>query len=538
LYLINNSYQFVTNGSGQYIFAAGAAQNPSNNLLTSGSWTWEGIVKYTPAAVAAGVMTNPTQSLARLCVTGSVTSNTNGSAGIIANLLAISSSVQPKLVLYVCPGSLTGTSPVLKLEIDTPVPNVFTGPIVPGVFNGDRWNVSFGCQRGDDGLGSPVSSSYFLRLGYQNNGEIICYSSTSSFFQECPNGELNAFRQINSASNASGSFLAIGSQQIVASGSGSGYAYLNNILAAPLEARTTYFNGWMSNVRFWSRALTRAEWREHVRNYGSTGVESPLTNWNYATTPSGSWGRLRLNAMTKQDVRTANASASLGLIGSITFLDFSENGFSLVGSGFPTNQQSVVGEIFDLSFFSPYYDEASSNEKVRARGFLNAALLQDAPWAGVAPVYEVDPSEKPTDDVRFIMEFSLIDALNRDIVAMFATLDALDNAIGSPELVFSPDYPDLAKLRSIYFNRVKDKLNFQAFFEFFRWFDSSIGTFIEQLIPRKTRFKGVNFTIESHMLERAKQEYFSSEIYLGDSIRQRLDAVILLQQIAGSVSKH
>jgi hypothetical protein len=90
----------------------------------------------------------------------------------------------------------------------------------------------------------------------------------------------------------------------------------------------------------------------------------------------------------------------------------------------------------------------------------------------------------------------------------------------------------------MYFNRIKDKLNFQAFFEFFRWFDTSVGTFIQQLVPRKTRFKGTNFTIESHMLERAKQQYLFSEMYLGDSNRQRLTSVLLLQQVAGSVKKY
>ena len=217
---------------------------------------------------------------------------------------------------------------------------------------------------------------------------------------------------------------------------------------------------------------------------------------------------------------------------------YSENGFSLTGSGFPIDSESVVGEIFDLSYLSPYFDEASSNEKVRVRSYNDFELVEQTPWAALAPVYEITPSEQPTDDVRFIIEFSLIDALNRDIVAMFATLDAIDNALGAPELLFSPDYPDLDRLRNVYFNRIKEKLNFQAFFEFFRWFDTSIGTFIQQLIPRKTRFKGTNFTIESHMLERHKQEYLSSEIYLGDSIRRNLDAVILLQQIAGNVRKY
>lgn len=513
----------------------GVSNNKSDGLLTSGSWTWEGIVKYTPASRL--LMQSATQSLARLCVaTGTITSSikpdvlAHENLGVIANLIAISSSIDPKLVLYLRSGDTTSatSSPLVRVELSTPD---------PGIFNYDRWNVSFGCQRGDDGLDSPASSSYFLRLGYQNDGRIEFFETTSSFYQETTTGN-NVLRKLNSTSNASGSFFAVGTRQIIDSGTGATWLYLNDNSIAPTEARVTDFTGRLSNVRFWSKALSETEWREHVRNYNSVGVEDPLVNWNYVHTRTGSFEHLRMNTLIRQDDRQANATASLGTVGSLQFIDFSENGFHLTGSGFPINEDIVVGETFDMSYLSPYFDEASSNEKVRIRSYQDYELVQQTPWAGVAPVYEIVASEQPTDDVRFIIEFSLIDALNRDIISMFATLDAIDNALGSPELIFSPDYPDLDRLRSAYFNRVKNKLNFQAFFEFFRWFDTSVGTFIQQLIPRKTRFKGTNFTIESHMLERAKQQYFFSEMYLGDSNRQMLASAILLQQIAGICKKY
>ena len=151
---------------------------------------------------------------------------------------------------------------------------------------------------------------------------------------------------------------------------------------------------------------------------------------------------------------------------------------------------------------------------------------------------EIIKSEEPTDDTRFVIEFSLIDALNRDIITMFGTLDDMNNAIGNPELVYSPDYPTLENMREIYFNRLSSKLNFKAFFEFYRWFDTSIGTFIQQLVPRKTRFKGTNFTIESHMLERHKLKYLSDGIYLGEDNREDLDKQILLQYFDVGLRKY
>jgi hypothetical protein len=532
---------------------------PSDNVLTSGSWTIEGIVRFAPIDIS--MMTSATQSLMRMCVVGGGDTFGDDAStvfgqytpfgydvsydrhmGLVANLLVMSSSFDdagnlPKMVLYMRPNALSGDSselsPIIRLELDTAAPNLFTGPATVGVFNGDRWNFSFGCQRGDDGLGSINQSLYFLRLAYQNNGEIQYLFQTSSFFLESPYGGDNIFRGFMTTSSFPGPFLTMGPGQFIPQGTGTGSLFLNNTLAAPDEARLTDFTGRLSNVRFWSKALTMTEWEEHVRNYNSVGVENPLANWNYVDNVTGSWGRLRMMTMQKQDTRDADAS------GSITFVDFSENLLFLTGSGFTPNMEVVVGEIFDYSMFNPYFDEAATNNKVRARSFLNFDLVEQTPWAQLAPVYEVPPSEMPTDDVRFIMEFSLIEALNRDIITIFATLDALGNAVGDPDLLFSVDYPQVENLRDIYFNRIKAKLNFDAFLIFFRWFDTTIGQFISQLVPRKTNFKGVNFTVESHMLERHKMSYEAqAQIYVGDSNRTNLNAQLLLQQIAGDVSKY
>lgn len=187
---------------------------------------------------------------------------------------------------------------------------------------------------------------------------------------------------------------------------------------------------------------------------------------------------------------------------------------------------------------SPYFDEFSTSEKVRIRSFQNEENLIDSPWASIGTIYELPPGETPLDDPRLSIEFSLVDALNNDIIAMFSSFSSIESAIGNPELIFSPDYPMLENLRDVYFNRIKEKLNFRSFFEFYRWFDLSIGTFIDQLIPRKTKFKGTNFVIESHMLERHKIEYKSSDIYLGDSNRQNIDRSLLVQQITGIIKKY
>ena len=149
----------------------------------------------------------------------------------------------------------------------------------------------------------------------------------------------------------------------------------------------------------------------------------------------------------------------------------------------------------------------------------------------LAPIHKMPADEKPRDDVRFGIEVSAVQALNDDIIKILATLDSFEEYIGSPELLFSPDYPDLDNLRRIYFNRLTGKINYTTFFQFFKWFDTSIGTLIEMLIPRKTKYLGTNFVIEPHMLERPKFTYSHSGMYMGTSNRHSINRDLLVQQL-------
>lgn len=497
----------------------GISNSVSDGLLTSGSWMIEGIVRY-PASTWK---TMPSaQSLVRLHVTGS---GIDSGEAIVLNFLAISSSLEPRLVLYSRNQPSIGITPQL-LTITMPMSG-------RSIFDGEKWNFSFGRIRSDD-AGAYATASYFLRCATQEEGKITQFYTTSSFFNDTYPTQ-TVYQTITSQYNASGCFIRIGSGNPVTD-VGGGYQFMNDTDEVPDEARANDFDGMMSNLRFWSTALSDEDWREHVRSYKSAGVRDPLTNYNFVTTASGSFGRLRMDTLTRNESRDSVVSSG-GDYGSYTFLDYSLNNMHLSGAHFMT-ASTFVAEPFTYSYLSPYFDEATSNEKVRVRGYLDSEMLAERPWAGVAPIYDVVKSEEPTDDTRFSIEFSLIDALNRDIVTMFSTFDAIDNAIGDPALLFSPDYPDLDKLREVYFNRIGEKLNFKEFFEFFRWFDTSIGTFIEQLIPRKTNFKGTNFVVESHMLERHKVEYNSADIYVQEEHKSRPFEAIWLQLITGVLRKY
>ena len=494
--------------------------NQNDQSLTSGSFTYEGIYKFNPN-LSVGV----SQSLIRL--------RTRGIFPLLqSNVVATKGG---NISLYTRNGRY-GTYPYQEmLEL------ALTGA---DIFDGSPWYVSFGRQRSDDPSlnvsTANVSSSYFLRVAKAENGEIVESYTTSSFYLEtAPGGRPNMLETYFASTQASSSYIEIGSEiagtSSISQPSGLSTAYgsaLNFPDQVPDDARFTDFSGKVGQIRFWSKYLNSSEWTEHVRNFKSVGVQKPTANFNFISTATGSFERLRLDCSTDQIVTQSNSS------GQILLTDFSQNDFQMPGSNFANDYQVIDPQRFYFSYISPKFDEGSTVNKIRIRGFQDYNKVLESPWAESAPVYDIPKSEEPTDNERFSIDFSVVDALNEDIMTIFSTLDELDNIIGNPELMFSSDYPGLENLREIYFNKLTGQMNIKGFFEFFKWFDTNIGTFVSQLLPRKTKFLGTNFVIQSHALERSKIQYQFEDIYLGDTNRNALKDTILLQLLQGTFDRY
>lgn len=468
--------------------------NPNDGLFTSGSWTFEGIYSY------PGTQTkNPIQSLARLMTSGS--SNTQN---VIANLYSLSGS---GLTLYV----RTSTLPALTMSLNS-----------PEIKDGQVWNISFGRTRGD-AIGQ-VSSSYFLRAARNSFGNIVEEYTTSSYYQD--NGAINLWQELDVTYNISGSFIGIGS--------GSLTIPTNDDFVNGHQLQT--FDGRVSQIRFWSKDLSLSEWREHVKDYKSLGVSDPRVNFNFENFRSGSFEKLRGDWSTDQPTITTDG------FGNIEIFDFSQHGLHASGTLFQGASTVIVPQRFFYSYISPNFDEAVTNEKVRIRSYqsLDNVLNDEAQYSQQVPVYEITQEQIPEDNAKFSIDFSIVDSLNQDIIGMFATLEIFNNILGDPNLMFAQDYPDLDVLRNVYFNRLTDKLNIRTFFDFYKWFNTNIGHFIEQLIPRKTRYNGINYVVQSHMLERPKVQYHFEDIYVGANNRNRQKEAIFvnIQQLLGLLRKY
>lgn len=486
----------------------GIAGTTSDGLFTSGSWTVEGTYKF------LGSLNHPTpQSLVRLMVTGTSSPSSAGTAlfNLVANSEDLNTSTTGSLQLY---GRVAGgTTPAFVLQL--------TGV---NVFDGDKWQVSFGRDRGDLIDSTYITSSYFLRASKFTVGGLENFIITSSFIDDLGGTSLseNLLQNMDATKNASGSFLVIGNQSLISANLGLNYSSVSSI------ARTTQFTGKVAGLRFWSKGLTVKESKMHARNFKSLGVEDPTTNFNFVTHESGSFQRLRTDVSVDQLVTMSNGS------GKITLFDFSQNGLTFGGGSFTSTTQIIKPERFDFQTLSSDFKSENSN-KIRVRSYLDDTLAETY-GTQLAPLYRLPQNEQSKDDKRIQIEISAVQALNEDMMNIFATLDSLDNAIGSPELVFAQEYPTLRHLRRVYFNRLTDKVNFVQVFQFFKWFDETVGDYLEQMLPYDSKFMGSSFVIEPHALERPKFIYNYYDLYLGEENRGGKE-LLLLQQFVANVRK-
>jgi hypothetical protein len=233
---------------------------------------------------------------------------------------------------------------------------------------------------------------------------------------------------------------------------------------------------WVRNAQFWTLAQSEVEMNDHTLNPFSYGTDTPereqylKLNWQFDSDKDSTIGGAF-------DSRYKNGSAAVTGV------------FYIDDTPVPFESASYRKDVIEYNYIAP--PEYGWNED-RIRTLSGT---------------EVPVSERWSDQTSLSLEFNLTDALNEDISFMLSSLDNWNNIIGSPANRYRESYPDLDRLRKQYFTRLTGRINFRAFADFLDFFDRSFIELIAKLLPAESKFKGGEFVVESHMLERPKVQY-------------------------------
>lgn len=249
--------------------------------------------------------------------------------------------------------------------------------------------------------------------------------------------------------------------------------------STPLASRGQF---WGHEFRLWNDALAESELTAHAEHFESYGRKTSHKNDKLAL----HW-------------RLWDGSAANGS-GGIYVDDSSQYGRLGTGSDFTPNVSPFDKSLENYAYI-PSYDYGWNQKKVRA--FDAAAVPQD---------------ETYHDERLVSLEFNLLDALNEDISHLMSSYDELNDFVGLPLNKYRPDYEGLSQMRETYFKRLKGRLNFKLFADMLDYFDRSFVSMVEKILPARSLFKGDEFVVESHMLERPKFQYNARPVVDGQHI--------------------
>ena len=108
----------------------------------------------------------------------------------------------------------------------------------------------------------------------------------------------------------------------------------------------------------------------------------------------------------------------------------------------------------------------------------------------------------------FSFEKSMYQSVSREMIKFLSGLRSFNNLLGDPVNKYRKDYKMLNHLREKFYETVENESQFERYVKYFRWLDSSIGGFLNQLIPASSDSNtGIENVVESHALERNKYEH-------------------------------
>jgi len=300
-------------------------------------------------------------------------------------------------------------------------------------------------------------------------------------------------------------------------GAGRRYAFVTGSKRVFVGAHRTNFTGSVrertdvkvNSCRFWLDYLEDGTLNSHAHDTQNAGTSTPhyyaypfntsasfgeistfdtlVFNWEFSTN-TGSNALGRFDVVDESSGSNATATANNGWLGEILGKQYSARGFD-----FAASSTSPIDKDYVIASKQTLPENVYSTEMVKV---FNAAE-QDVFVMDSRPIH-----------YYFAFEKSLYQSISEEILNYFATLKDLNTLIGAPVNRYRQEYKGLKYLRQKFFATVgNDEIDFNKFYEFYKWFDSSLTVMLNQLVPASTDFaENVRTVIESHVLERSKYQ--------------------------------
>lgn len=258
----------------------------------------------------------------------------------------------------------------------------------------------------------------------------------------------------------------------------------------------------IGSIRMWMDKLSKEAIKEHnkdPKNYGHNKISDSPTVFTEQIS-----NRVEIPAMDSLILhwnfdQNENADAA----GKFIVEDFS-SGSTKNQYGWASNILERENKGLGLGFF-PSTKVVENNFIFARRKELPEISFIDDKVIIMNDERELFIEDDDTTDNVFSLEKSMNQSISEEMLRTFSLMKEYANLFAKPVDYYRQEYKRLRKARSLFFERTAGNPDFEKFTEYFKWIDSSLSFFMEQLKPASVTFtEGVNNVVESHIFERPK----------------------------------
>ena len=361
-----------------------------------------------------------------------------------------------------------------------------TSSLYEDLYTDSTWNLSVRVKP------EKYPLAYFVDGASDSGNYVVVFSGVES-----RSGEIvNTFNVSGTISTPPDSFIS-GSRRVFLG------AHRTNVTGALLQTSDVKVN----SCRFWLDYVEDEALREHAldtENHGALRPSLYAFPWDVSAS-YGEVSKLDTLAFNWEFSQNTGSNAS----GEFTVEDESSGSATLASTRFGWIGNAVNKQVTAKGFGF----EASSTSAIK-KDFIVAARLNEletiAPAETVQVLSAQDQKEFKIDsrpiNYFFAFEKSMSKIISEEMINAFGTLKDFNNLIGEGVNRYRDEYKTLKFVRQKFFEKVgNDQIDFDRFYEFYKWFDSSLSFMLGQLVPASAEFAdNVRTVVESHALERSK----------------------------------
>ena len=377
---------------------------------------------------------------------------------------------------------------VLTSSGDGHIP-VISSPLYQDVYNNKRWNVAVRIRPDQypiKGVADGANSNYVVELhGVQSEAGEIMEQFT-----------------------VSGSISSVGLPAAFMTGSRRAYvgAHRTNMTGNVLQTSDVKINA----CRYWLDYVDDEALAGHILDTENHGAMQPhLYAFPFQTSASfGDVKKIDTLLFNWEFLNNTGSNAS----GYLTVADISSGSTPKTGfdTGFSVDNLLNQQHTAQGRFFKASSTTAIDKDFVVAAKLNLPENVQSEDMVKVLNAQEQDvfTSDSRPTNYFFAFEKSMYQVISEEMINYFANLKDFNNLIGDQVERYRPDYKQMAFMRQKFFEQVgNDSLDFDKFYEFYKWFDSSLSLMLGQLVPASADFSdNVRTVIENHVLERPKYQ--------------------------------